>query len=411
MHQQPQIIIIGAGPAGATTALHLSYQGIDCTLIDKEIFPRDKICGDGISEKSFSILNRINPEILNRLYHQPFVEKCWGGKFVAPNEKYFTIACSNDVIKKNKNSPGLVIRREHFDNFLINEVKSRKNITLIEGVNIDTFNKTNEGYFIQSKDKKHSFNASLLIIANGAHSSFSRKITGFKVEENHYCAGLRTYMKNIDGLEPNGLVELHFIKGILPGYFWIFPMKNNEANVGIGMVKSAISKQKINLKNVFNDIITNHPSLKDRFKNSTQLTPLEGFGLPLGSKKRKLYGNNYMMIGDAAHLIDPLTGEGIGNAMYSGWLAAEQTKTCIAKNDFSEKELINFDKRISRTMRKELMISAWVQKLIHYPNLFNFIMNRACSNKKFMDKIAAMLLNDDEKKKLLNPWFLIKSLR
>jgi flavin-dependent dehydrogenase len=188
-------------------------------------------------------------------------------------------------------------------------------------------------------------------------------------------------------------------------------MRNNEANVGIGMVKSAISKNKINLKKTFNDLIATHPALKDRFKNAEQLTPLEGFGLPLGSKKRKLFGDNYMLIGDAAHLIDPLTGEGIGNAMYSGWLAAEQAKICITKKDFSEKELINFDKRISRTMRKELMISAWIQKLIHYPNLFNFIMNRACSNKKFMDKIAAMLLDDNAKEKLLNPWFLIKALR
>ncbi|MFM2225526.1 MAG: hypothetical protein RJA07_1728 [Bacteroidota bacterium] len=411
MNKQPHIIIIGAGPGGATAALQLSYHGIPCTLIDKEIFPRDKICGDAISGKSFTILNRINPDILIRLYNSSFIEKSWGGKFVAPNQKHFTIACADEIINSNKNAPGLIIRREYFDNFLIAEVKSRANIKLIEGVNIDSFEKINDGYLIQSKDKKYNATAQLLIVANGAQSTFSRKIAGFEVEPNHYCAGLRTYIKNIEGIDEKKLIELHFIKETLPGYFWIFPMQNKEANVGIGMLKSSISNKKINLKKTFNDLIATHPALKDRFKNATHITPLEGFGLPLGSKKRKLYGDNYMLIGDAAHLIDPLTGEGIGNAMYSGWLAAEQAKICMAKNDFSEQQLINYDNRVSRTMRKELMLSTWIQKLVHYPNLFNFIMNRACSNKKFMDKISAMLLNDDEKEKLLNPWFLIKALR
>ena len=95
-------------------------------------------------------------------------------------------------------------------------------------------------------------------------------------------------------------------------------MNDGKANVGIGMLSSHISQKKINLKVVLQKLIETHPQLKDRFINAKALESIKGFGLPLGSKKRRLSGDRYVLTGDAASLIDPFSGEGIGNAIRSG---------------------------------------------------------------------------------------------
>jgi len=92
-----------------------------------------------------------------------------------------------------------------------------------------------------------------------------------------------------------------------------------------------LKKKNINLRAALDDII-NSPQFRDRFANAEQTDPTVGYGLPLGSKERTLSGDNYLLIGDAGHLIDPLTGEGIGNGIYSGYIAAELAQKCLEKD-------------------------------------------------------------------------------
>jgi geranylgeranyl reductase family protein len=408
-----KICIIGAGPAGAAAALKLNQLGVECIVVDKAVFPRDKICGDGLSGKVITFLNRIDPEIVKRLEKLDIKLNSWGVTFVAPNRKELEVGYRTDYEKDNathKEKPiGYVCKRMLFDNFLVDEIKRCQHVQVMEGININSYQLEEDGYLITG-DNDFTLKADLLIVANGAHSSFSKSIAGIKMEPDHYVAGLRAYYKNVTGMNSDNFIELHFIKSLLPGYFWIFPLPNGEANVGVGMLSNEISKRKINLKKELQKIVESDPIIKERFKNATLVDTVDGYGLPLGSKKRILSGDRYMLVGDAASLIDPFTGEGIGNALYSGQSAAINAANAIKANDFSKATLAQYDVDIERIMGTELRLSHRLQKLIMYPMLFNLIVNISNRNKQVKELITCMFYEVDIRAKLTKPSFYFKLL-
>ena len=148
------------------------------------------------------------------------------------------------------------------------------------------------------------------------------------------------------------------------------------------------------------DCINTHPSIKDRFRNAKPMEKVQGWGLPLGSKKRKLSGDNFILTGDAASLIDPFTGEGISNAMFSGMMAAETAVAAMQKNDFSEACLQDYDSKVYRRLGGELKLSRTMQKLCNYPFLFNLVVNKAERNREFRETISCMFDDLDLRAKL-----------
>jgi flavin-dependent dehydrogenase len=296
-----------------------------------------------------------------------------------------------------------------FDNFLVEEIKRCSHVNFIEGVNINTYTLESDGYII-SADKDFKVKADILIVANGAHSTFTKKVANIAMEPKHNAGGVRAYYKNVSGMHTDNFIELHFIKSILPGYFWIFPLPNGEANIGAGILSSAASKKKVNLKKDMLEAIANNPNIKERFKNAQLKGKIEGWGLPLGSKQRIISGENFLLTGDAASLIDPFTGEGIGNAMYSGMLAAQHIQNCIKENRFDAVFNKSYDKAFYDRQWDELKLSHTMQKLVKYPWLFNFVVNKAHKNKALRETISCMFEDLDLRAKLRNPLFYIKLL-
>ena len=103
------------------------------------------------------------------------------------------------------------------------------------------------------------------------------------------------------------------------------------------MLKMSVNKSKIKLKETIDEIINDDPKLRERFKAAKQFGEVKGWSIPIGYGEYPIYGNRFMLCGDAASLADPLTGEGIGPAMVSGRIAAKQAIKCFEANDFSEK--------------------------------------------------------------------------
>ena len=407
------VFILGAGPGGAVASLFLAKEKINCVLADKAIFPRDKICGDALSGKVVEILNRYDKKLVEKLSLNPIQLNCWGVTFVAPNLDELSIPFRNKPKKTDEAreiAPGFISKRIDFDNFLIQEVKTHSSIQFLEGVDISGFEKTKDGYICTSKDGEIIIHTKLVIDASGAHSQFARKIGGLEMEKDHHCAGLRVYYKNVTGMKEGNYIELHFVKDFLPGYFWIFPLANGECNVGVGMRSDYVAKKRINLKEEMNHIIKKYPQLSERFKNAEPVDEIRGYGLPLGSKKRKISGDNYMLIGDAASLIDPFTGEGIGNAILSGYTAAQQVKESLAANDFSASALKKYDEAIYRRLGGELQLSYRMQKLVKYPWLFNFVVRKANRNKTLRETIMVMFEDIDIRDRLRKPSFYFKLL-
>ncbi|MTI41766.1 NAD(P)/FAD-dependent oxidoreductase [Fulvivirga lutimaris] len=399
------LIIVGAGPAGCACAYALRHEPIKIAVIDKDQFPRDKICGDALSADVVNQLFRMDKDLGERFEKFFDKQESHGVRFFAPNGNRLDIDFSNE---KHGGAAGYISKREHFDNFFFNQIKDLENVEIFLSQKADQIIRDNETIkvFVGS-DELH---APIIIGADGAHSIVNRCLGEIKVEKNHYCAGLRQYYAGVEGFHQKGHIELHFIKDVLPGYLWIFPLPNGEANVGLGMLSSEVSKKKVNLKAKLDQLVSNHPLLQGRFKNARALESVKGYGLPIGSKKRPISGDRFLLLGDAASLIDPFTGEGIGNAIRSGRLAAEHIINCIKSKRFDASYNKGYEKVVYHKMWNELRLSRGLQKLLRFPRLFNFVVRKANKNQSVKLLLTSMLDNVDLKKELVKPSFYLKLL-
>ncbi len=402
-----EICIVGAGPGGATAALVLGRAGVPCLLVDKADFPRDKICGDALSGKVVEVLKKIDPSIAQRLAAEPTQVGSWGVNFIAPNGKALRVPFKTSINKASDAAPGFIIKRFDFDHFLLQEALKYPSVTYVPNLKLEKYTKTTDGYTAADKDGTITISTKLLLVADGAQSSFARHHGGIQMEPKHYCAGIRAYYEGVQGMDADNFIELHFIKDLLPGYFWIFPLPNGGANVGLGVRSDYISKRKLNLKQLLPQVIEGNPVLKKRFEKATLVDEVRGYGLPLGSKKRPISGDNYMLIGDAASLIDPFTGEGIGNAMMTGLLAAQQA---IASSNFTKANLADYDTTVYRRLWSELSLSRKMQQLVTVPWLFNLVVNKAQKSKTLQETISCMFEDMDMRERLKQPSFYVNLL-
>jgi flavin-dependent dehydrogenase len=224
------------------------------------------------------------------------------------------------------------------------------------------------------------FISKIVIGCDGAHSVVNRNVAGTRPDPHHHCGAVRAYYSNVSGI-PDRTFEIHMIKDLLPGYFWIFPVKDNLANVGLGVLSDVISKRRMNLRTSLLKVVEEVPYLNDRFKNAERIGKIEGFGLPLGSRKVPMSGERFMLCGDAASLIDPLSGEGIGQAIVSGRYAGWQAKKCFDDNNFSASYMKQYDAQVYKKFWSRHRKNYFIQQLMSREWLLNGISNAAVKSR------------------------------
>lgn len=376
------VAIIGTGPSGCACALALHQSGLRVVLIDKETFPRDKICGDAIPGPAFKAMDKIKPEW--GLAMRQFANKAEvrTSKVFAPSGKTLTL----DWVTFAYNS-----KRIDFDSFLAQLVRLETNTTIIENKRLRHITTDNENVICQFQDNT-TLNATLVIGCDGANSVVTRQLGQFDLRDNHSCAAVRAYYHGIEDLQV-GVNEFHFFKELLPGYFWIFPLENGLANVGFGILQNVNNKndKHIKLRDTLNLITQTLPSIAPRFQNAQLMGSIKGFALPLGTKKRPLSGNRFMLCGDAAALIDPLQGHGIDKAMWSGFYAAQQAIRCFKTSNFSADFMKNYDVAVNKKVGFELKRSTILMKLFNqFPSIFNVLVAMG-QNKTVVQKITKLI--------------------
>lgn len=409
---QTKVVIVGAGPAGVGTSIYLSLAGIPHIIIEKATFPRDKVCGDAVSGKSAFVLRKANPEWLHEVYKQPKnYTPSSGIIFVAPNGKSLNIPYG-DNLKPGELAPGFTSPRFVFDNFLFQKI-DKNYASVFQNAAIKQIEKTNDGVQVSfvKEQTTYEVNASVIVGADGDKGIVRKTFIAGDASPKAYAVGLRAYYEGVEGMNENGFIELHFLPEMLPGYFWIFPLPNGMANVGVGILSERIRAKKINLRDQMLKAIENNPTISHRFKNATLNGKIQGWGLPMGMERQPISGNRFLLTGDAARLIDPFSGEGIGNALYSGMLAADAIKNSLKANRFDQDFLKQqYDDVLYRRIGEELRISATLQRLCRYPWLFNMVVNKAHKSPSLSKTISCMFTDIDLRDKLRKPSFYVKIL-
>jgi flavin-dependent dehydrogenase len=292
---------------------------------------------------------------------------------------------------------------------MVEEIRRQELIDLHLGINVTEITRQNDGWHLRSKDGTWEHTCRLLLIADGAQSSFARKEAGLVKRPEHNAGAVRAYMEGVTGFHPDGYIELHFLKEYLPGYFWAFPLPNGESNIGLGMRSDKLKERGISLRTEMERIIDGHPLLGQRFAGAKLQEKIVGYPLPLGSKLRRASGAGFMVLGDAGHMIDPLTGEGIGNAMYAGIIAADQALVSLRQNDLSADALSDYDVRIARVLGREMEVSYRIQTSLRYPFLINGLANFIHSRPRLVKLMSRMYTDLDLRAKAAKPGFWIQA--
>ncbi len=398
------VVVVGGGPAGSTVSIFLGKMGHKVLLLDKSKFPRDKTCGDAISGKSRGVLRDLGiTEIVEAVPHS----KVFGVGFSSPDGTYVDIP-----IPQNYGIDyGYCCKREVFDNLLFQHAK--KFATVQEEFEVLDIIKEGEAVVgVKAMDKKtnteHTFKAKIIVGSDGATSIISRKLGLGEANPDHLCTGVRAYYKGVTGLGKS--IELHFVDSLVPGYFWIFPLENGLANVGSVILASDMQNKKMNLSDETLKIINEHPVFKERFKNAQIEGGWKGWNLPLGSIHKKAHGNGWVLLGDAASLIDPFSGEGIGNAMTSGKIAAAAIHKALEAKDYSEKILSEYETNLWQVLGHEFHNSDRMQKIGKKKWLVNMILHKAKRSDWLRKQLSTSLLDQKARKGFSDPLFYIKAL-
>ena len=292
---QDLTLVVGGGPAGSSCAWKLASAGIPCILIDKAEFPRDKVCGGALSIRAAEIL--IDSGILTHHELEGLALREHRTLFLWNRDELLRTYTSQD-------GPVRIISRKEFDSVLLEKAASA-GVSIVSGdsvVSVDSSSVTT------SSGKRFCF--SNLVGADGCNSIVKKFISGKNNRKTGL--GLEYFLPLSDFNEmPDGL-QIHF--GHIPyGYIWVFP-DNEKVNIGAGAVGSPVSPA---------DIIKALKGFLEARGISCDEYHLQGALMPSLSLDRNLGTGNIYLAGDAAGLVDHVSGEGIGHAVQSGFLVAD----------------------------------------------------------------------------------------
>jgi flavin-dependent dehydrogenase len=243
--------------------------------------------------------------------------------------------------------------------------------------------------------------------ADGYRSIVARKVGSYAIDPAHWLVAIRRYYRNVARLSDG--IELHYVSTVTPGYFWIFPLDDGFANVGIGMLLSTMKKKHVNLTEAL-DVTIRDPFFAPRFADAMPAEKPVGWHLPVGSMHRSCCGPGYLLVGDAAGLIDPFTGEGIANAMYSGRVAAEAAAAALEMGDVGAENLWRFDHNLWDKIGHELKVSTKLQKIASLQWLLDFTIRRAAHSQEVRDTLCAMIAREVSREQMTGPLFYLKLL-
>ncbi len=330
MKEEYDVIIVGGGPGGTTAAYYAASGGAKVLLLEKKRdigFPVR--CAEGVGEAGLKEFLNPDPKWA--------VNKINTYRLIAPD--------GNIVTVKNKEA-GYILNRRVFD-YMLAERASEMGAEILTRMYVNGIiinDRTVSGVRCEYLGKKFSIRSNIVIGADGVESRVGRWCgikTNIKLRDIETCVQATISSKKIE----SDKIDFYFGKKIAPGgYVWVFPKGKNLANVGVGIAgiytKNPERKSPLDYLNEF---------LNKHYPDASILTRLAG-GVPCAEGLKRIVADGLMLVGDAAHQANPVTGGGIVNAMKAGRIAGKVAAEAVLKQDFSEKMLREYPKQWNNTV-------------------------------------------------------------
>ena len=333
------VIVVGAGPAGSATAYHLARAGHDVLVLEKAAFPREKVCGDGLTPRAVKALVAMGVDTSPEAgwLHNKGLRIIGGGMRL---ELAWPELASYP-------SYGLVRPRSDFDDVLAQQaVKAgavlRENTT-VTGPVLDKAGRIT-GVTTKGEAGERTFSAPLVVAADGNSSRLSTAMGLHKRDDRPMGVAVRTYYTSPrhddDWLE--SWLEL-WDRGsdgkerLLPGYGWIFGVGDGTSNVGLGILNTSTAWGKVDYKDLLKRWLDQTPE-EWGFRDENRTQPVRGAALPMGFNRQPHYADGMLLVGDSGGMVNPFNGEGIAYAMESGEIAAEVIAQALARPTADSRE-------------------------------------------------------------------------
>jgi len=343
------VLIVGAGPAGASAAVALGQRGArDVLLLDRSRFPRDKTCGSGLSPNALKLADElgIGPE-LRRLANP--VESV---KLVTRGGREMTLA---------SNAAAVVLLRRDFDNLLVERAKAL-GVQFQGGVPVSEAIREQGRVVGVRRQDGSELRARMVLFADGSHSIFS--------VDPRPKVSISTLMGWWEGADfVPGQLEMIFDRNVAPLYGWLFPETATRVNIGICVdAPSPDGRQpKRNLRQVFSDFLKDH--YQTRLARSRQVGKLQGHPIVYTTWIEHCTVPGALYVGEAARITNSATGEGISHAMQSGVYAAEAVTQVLDGKAEESDAWEEYERKHRRRFTPEFVGGQALRKAIDSPLL------------------------------------------
>ena len=322
-------VVVGGGPGGATAAYWLARNGRRVVLIDKAKFPREKVCGDGLTPRAVRCLEDIGMKTEGPEWSRVDGLRIRGSGLML------------DLPWPELHSMpryGLVRTRLDFDKALIDHAKEA-GATVWEETSVEAPVTDAAGIVtgveVARNGDRTRVDAPVVIAADGAASRLAMSLGGRRLEHRPMGVAARTYYRSPRATELTyfeSFLELWRGPDLLPGYGWIFPLPDGTVNVGLGMLSTSRHFQLYDYRKLLEEWVSGLPS-EWEFTRENRIGKPRGGPLPMGFNRTPLARPGLLVIGDAAGVVNPFNGEGIAYAMETAKIAAEVADESLAGGD------------------------------------------------------------------------------
>ncbi|MBC8989545.1 MULTISPECIES: geranylgeranyl reductase family protein [Micromonospora] len=391
------VIVVGAGPGGSATAYHLARHGVRVLLLEKTEFPREKVCGDGLTPRAVRQLIRMGVDTSPEAgwLHNKGLRVIGGG--VRLELDWPDLASFPNY--------GLVRTRLDFDDLLAQRAvaagaKLRTSVNVLGPV----LGADDRVIGVQAEvgpDKEPAtFHAPLVVAADGVSGRFPLALGLAKREDRPIGVAVRRYYRSPakhddDYLESWLELRAKGSDALLPGYGWIFGLGDGRVNVGLGVLNSSSAFGKTNYRKLLTDWLANTPEEWGMTDESNAEGPTLGAALPMGFNRVPHYTRGVLLVGDSGGMVNPFNGEGIAYAMESGEMAAEVMVQALARPAGAEREraLMAYPQELKARFGGYYRLGGVFVKLIGRPEIMRMATKHGMPHPMLMRFVLKLLAN------------------